>query len=236
MITIRSRYIRKVGVLFSLMLVVAAAVATRSAYATHSTPAGCFDPSGTPLGIVVLDPGHGGSDRGAYNETYNLKESDVVLDLAFRTKDRLTASGYRVCLTRTTPNVNPSNTQRAQYANEVHGDVFVLIHLNGSTNKDVNYTSTFWGKKSKDLRLSEHMLGYLQDLTVAGGDFVGQFASGALLKSNMEATLTESAFLTNDAEAKLLADESTTGTTRRDTIAQALANGISTWAGSQTPK
>lgn len=231
--TMRSRYIRTVGVLFALMLAFGTSSATRTATATHTEPEGCFPPTTTtpPIGIVVLDPGHGGSDSGAVAPN-GLLEKDVVLDIADRARKLLVTSGYRVCLTRTT-DMNLTNTQRAQYANNVHGDVFVLIHLNGSTDPKVNYTSTFWGKKSKDLKLSQHMLEKLKGLTAQEGDFVGQFASGALLKSNMEATLTESAFLTNDDEAKLLANTSTSGT-RRDEIAKALADGISTWDGSRT--
>jgi len=232
--TMRSRYIRTAGVLLMLMLALGTSSATRTVRAAQAVPTGCTDPTdGTFTGVVVLDPGHGGSDSGAYNAVYNLKESDVVLDIAFRARDRLIGLDYRVCLTRTALNVNPSNTQRAQYANSVAGDVFVLIHLNGSSDKTVNYTSTFWGKKTKDLKLSEHMLSVLRSLTAQDGDFVGQFASGALLKSNMEATLSESAFLTNDAEAGLLVDTTTPGN-RRDQIAQALTDGISSWPGSRT--
>ena len=233
MSTRSSPYIRTAGVLLAFMLVLGTTLATRTARAAVSVPAGCTDPTdGSFTGVVVLDPGHGGSDPGAVNAMYNLEESDVVLDIAFRSRDQLIGLDYRVCLTRTT-DVNPTNTQRAQYANSVNGDVFVLIHLNGSTTESVNYTSTFWGKKRKDLALSEHMLGFLKGLTEQEGDFVGQFASGALLKSNMEATLTESAFLTNNAEASLLADTTTVGN-RRDQIAQALATGISNWRGSRT--
>jgi len=214
------------------MLAFGTSSATKTAGAALAVPVGCTDPTDGFTGVVVLDPGHGGSDSGAYNAMYDLKESDVVLDIAFRTRDQLIGLDYRVCLTRTT-DVNLTNTQRAQYANSVKGDVFVLIHLNGSSDPNVNYTSTFWGKKNKDLKLSQHMLGALDDLTVQGGDFVGQFASGALLKSTMEATLTESAFLTNNDEAKLL-DTEISGTVRRDQIAGALATGISKWSGSRT--
>ena len=234
--TIPSRYIRTAGVLLMLSVAFGTGSATRTASAALSVPAGCTDPTdGTFTGVVVLDPGHGGSDSGAYNAMYNLKESDVVLDIASRARNQLIGRDYRVCLTRTEPNVNPTNTQRARYANSVNGDVLVLIHLNGSSDQTVNYTSTFWGKKIKDLKLSEHMLGALKDLTApeGGRDFVGQFASGALLKSNMEATLTESAFLTNDDEAGLLADTTTSGN-RRDKIAEALTAGISSWSGSRT--
>ncbi len=50
---------------------------------------------------VVLDPGHGGSDAGAANGTYSLKEKDQTLDVAYRLKALLEASGATVYMTRT---------------------------------------------------------------------------------------------------------------------------------------
>ena len=177
-------------------------------------------------GVIALDPGHGASDGGA-TTTVNgqqLFERDLVLDIAGRTKDILVNNGYRVCLTRTTNHTNPTNTQRAQYANSVQAKLFVLIHLNGSSNPTVNYTQTFWGKKNKDLRFTQHMAAALDGLLSNETARVGQFASGALLKSTMPATLTESVFLTNSTEAERLQTAE-----RRQEIAQALATGIMTF-------
>ncbi len=210
----------KLAALLALTLLLAATLTVPNAYAAS----GCYG-SGSN-GTVALDPGHGGSDPGTSNATYGLVEKEVVLDIAFRTKDILTSKGYRVCLTRIDNSSNPSNTQRAQYANSVGAKVFVLIHLNGSTDKSVNYTSTFWGKKIKDQELAKHMYNRLKSSLGLPGGYVGQFASGALLKSKMPATLTESVFLANDEEAARLADSSGS---RRQQIAQALADGIDTW-------
>jgi N-acetylmuramoyl-L-alanine amidase len=71
--------------------------------------------------------------------------------------------------------------------------------------------------------LSKDVAGQTVNLTDGG---VGQFATGALLKSNMPGTLAETVFLTNNAEATRLLDESATG--RRQQIAAALAQGIVT--------
>ena len=212
-----------------------------------------------PLGIVIaLDPGHGGTDPGTKNtvdddrntldivesddpntltveSTVTLFERNLNLDIADRTADLLAGQGYTVCLTRINNDKNPTNTQRAQFANSKGAKLFVLIHLNGSSNDATNYTQTFWGKKIKDLKFSDHMYNkaLLPSLGIDGNG-VGQFASGALLKSNMPATLTESVFLTNDVEAGRLVDsrpfqDDGTTPTRRQQIAQALAAGISTY-------
>jgi N-acetylmuramoyl-L-alanine amidase len=200
----------------------------------------CFSPtypnSTTPK-IVVLDAGHGGTDSGTSNTVNGViyYEKDLTLDLAFRTKDLLvndtsTATRYKVCLTRT-GDIDLTNTQRAQYANSVGGQALVLIHLNGASDHTVDYTRTYWGKKNKDEAFSTVMYNALYPGLGIPGQGVGQFASGALLKSNMPSTLTESVFLTNDSEAMRLADANSdlTASTRRNQISQALSSGINGW-------
>jgi N-acetylmuramoyl-L-alanine amidase len=232
----RPLFIRMVGALFALTLALAALLVAPPA----SAAGGCFNNTG-PKGTVALDPGHGADDPGARVITSQgeLLEKNLNLDIAGRTRDILTARGYRVCLTRTDDTTNPTNTQRAQYANSVGAKVFVLIHLNGSSDPTVNYTETFWGKKNKDLAFSQWMYNRLypalddvnwdgtRDYQV-GGHGVGQFATAALLKSVMPGTLTESVFLTNSAEAERLTNISSTG--RRQQIASVLADGIDSWS------
>jgi len=186
---------------------------------------------------VVLDPGHGGpSDTGTSNygtlpdgTKVLLVEKDLTLDIAIRTRNILISApyNYRVCLTRTS-DIALTNTQRAQYANSVSANVLVLIHLNGSSDHTMDYTQTFWGKKNKDQQFSAAIYNALFPALGIPGHGVGQFASGALLKSNMPATLAETVFLTNDNEANLLVDTGPSGN-RRQQIATALAQGIHNW-------
>lgn len=234
----RSYAPKKAGALVALALVLAATLFAPRAYAAG----GCFNdtPTARAQGTVALDPGHGAGDTGATKTTSQglLLEKNLNLDIAGRARDILVARGYRVCLTRVDDTTNPTNTERAQFANSVGARVFVLIHLNGSSDPTVNYTETFWGKKNKDQAFSQWMYNALypalddvdwngtRDYAV-GGAGVGQFASGALLKSTMPGTLTESVFLTNNAEAERLV--ATGSTSRRQQIATLLANGIHTW-------
>jgi len=55
--------------------------------------------------LIVIDPGHGGRDLGARhfdsNGHMDFYESQVNLDLALKVRDRLSARGFRVLLTRT---------------------------------------------------------------------------------------------------------------------------------------
>ena len=84
--------------------------------------------------LVVLDPGHGGSEPGAANDEYSLVESQVALDLAELTAARLRAimPRTRVMLTRSS-DVDLSLEERCALANAMEADAFVSIHLNASS-------------------------------------------------------------------------------------------------------
>jgi N-acetylmuramoyl-L-alanine amidase len=180
-------------------------------------------------GDIVLDPGHGGSDTGAVNKAYNLKESEEVLKVANILKGLLVEDGYAVCMTRTTNAETLSNNDRYTYANSTGARILVSIHMNGSTNPATDYTTTLFGKWRKDKELAYEVFEGLSTLPAASGTGTiatrtpYSFASGVLLKSNMPATIAETVFITNDKEAALLSDS--TGT-RRQQIAGALRTGI----------
>lgn len=190
--------------------------------AVYAKPTTGGKPSPTPATskIVILDPGHGGSDPGAiYN---GLRESDVNLDIAYRLKEVLIANGYTVHMTRECDEYK-TNNDRYTFANEMNGSMLISIHLNASNDHNINYTKGFYGKKGKDLDFTNEMHQALYPtLGIADGG-VGQFASGVLLKSNMPSTIAETVFITNDYENSLLKDG--TGL-RQQKIANALYQGI----------
>jgi N-acetylmuramoyl-L-alanine amidase len=80
--------------------------------------------------MVVLDPGHGGSNPGATGVT-GLHEKQLSLVLASRVADRLRARGIAVQLTRTTDRTLTLR-QRVAFADGVPADLFVSIHANAS--------------------------------------------------------------------------------------------------------
>lgn len=80
---------------------------------------------------VVLDPGHGGMDPGAIGPT-GLKEKNVALDIALKTKKLLTSKlGMKVVLTREKDEFVPLR-KRAAIANNAKADLFISIHINAS--------------------------------------------------------------------------------------------------------
>ncbi len=82
-----------------------------------------------PVTTVVLDPGHGGHDRGAISR-FGF-EKDFALDVALRARILLEKAGYKVVMTRSTDVFIPLE-QRPAVANRIANSIFVSIHFNSS--------------------------------------------------------------------------------------------------------
>lgn len=95
----------------------------------------------TPLRIykypsVMLDPGHGGSDRGVV-VTKNGKtrsEAYLMLDLANRIKENLSGRGINVRLTRTS-SIDMTLDERISLANSRKADLFLSLHSSASSDQ-----------------------------------------------------------------------------------------------------
>jgi N-acetylmuramoyl-L-alanine amidase len=85
---------------------------------------------------VVLDPGHGGHDKGQVSR-YG-PEKDFALDVARKLRPILQAKGFRVIMTREGDYFVPLEV-RAKIANSARNSIFVSIHFN-ATNDDPNAT------------------------------------------------------------------------------------------------
>jgi N-acetylmuramoyl-L-alanine amidase len=90
--------------------------------------------------IVVLDPGHGGSNRGAKGAT--LHEKQVTLVLANLVADRLRAKEISVTMTRTDDRTLTLR-QRVAIADRLPADLFVSIHANASPTRTQRGFETF---------------------------------------------------------------------------------------------
>lgn len=82
-----------------------------------------------PVDTVVLDPGHGGHERGAVSR-YGF-EKDFTLDVALRARDLLEAQRYKVVMTRSSDIYVPLET-RADIANRTANSILVSVHFNQS--------------------------------------------------------------------------------------------------------
>jgi N-acetylmuramoyl-L-alanine amidase len=99
------------------------------ALATALAAPGARAEQGKPL-IVVIDPGHGGSNpRSGARGTRGLLEKNIVLEVSRRLKATLEAAGATAILTRE-DDVDLPLSARAVIANEADADVFLSIHCN----------------------------------------------------------------------------------------------------------
>jgi N-acetylmuramoyl-L-alanine amidase len=85
--------------------------------------------------VIVIDPGHGGSDGGTQGSRQQL-EKNLALDWALRLKPLLEDNGWEVHLTRAT-DTDVSLAERIALADRVGADLFVSLHFNGLSG-DVN--------------------------------------------------------------------------------------------------
>ena len=79
--------------------------------------------------VVVIDPGHGGSNAGARGVV--LVEKQLTLQIANRVADKLRSRDIDVQLTRTDDRTLTLR-QRVAFADKVPADLFVSIHANAS--------------------------------------------------------------------------------------------------------
>jgi N-acetylmuramoyl-L-alanine amidase len=111
-------------------------------------------PPGTPgaaprtVARVILDPGHGGSDKGARGPN-GTEEKDVALDIARRVAPVLTGQGIEVELTRDDDSF-VSLEERTARANAFAADLFVSIHCNASEGRARRGLETYILDTSRD--------------------------------------------------------------------------------------
>ncbi|MCL2488653.1 MAG: N-acetylmuramoyl-L-alanine amidase, partial [Oscillospiraceae bacterium] len=80
---------------------------------------------------IMLDPGHGGKSIGTAGG--NIAEKTLVLKYALQLRDKLTALGATVGMTRTT-DVYLELAERVDKTREFNADLFVSVHMNGLSN------------------------------------------------------------------------------------------------------
>ncbi|MDD5728488.1 MAG: N-acetylmuramoyl-L-alanine amidase [Victivallales bacterium] len=89
---------------------------------------------------IMLDPGHGGKDKGGIGRRLN--EKILTLPLAFKVAGILQQKGYEVFLTRTSDRFIELR-DRPELARKVNADVFVSIHANKAADSSVTGIETF---------------------------------------------------------------------------------------------
>jgi len=91
--------------------------------------------------MVVIDPGHGGSDPGGIRGQA-VPEKTVALDTALRLQELLQRAGLRTVMTRSTDIFVPLSV-RSTIADAEHDAIFVSIHYNASPRRSAHGIETY---------------------------------------------------------------------------------------------
>ncbi len=176
--------------------------------------------------LIVIDPGHGGSDPGAVRGS--LQEKSLALDIARRVRDILVARGWQVLMTRTDDRdvfaANDSARDELQARDDVANSrgarLLVSIHVNSYVNSGPHGVATYYYKPS-DLALAQSVSRRIAAELGVNNNGVIKDKLYVINHAAMPAALVETAYLSNPDDFALLQSGSW-----RQKVAQAIADGI----------
>lgn len=162
--------------------------------------------------VIVIDPGHGGSDSGAIGPN-KTQEKKITLAVGQKVKTLLESAGAKVLMTRQTdvdvygPNASAVDELRARtkVANNNKADVFVSIHINAFSNPTVGGIATYYYRNSgygamlaNNIQNNLAKIGGFQDRGINSAGFY------VIKNTEMPAVLAELGFISNPNEEKNL--------------------------------
>lgn len=178
--------------------------------------------------IVVIDPGHGGSDAGAIGPS-GVTEKSVSLAVSLKAQKLLTEAGYRVVMTRTTdidvaaPGV-PDGVELQARVDKAppNADLFISVHCNAFSNSHANGMETFHAPGAvRGERLARLLNEELEKLGGLNNRGVKAARFYVMTHSKCPASLIELGFITNYREERLLASGD-----YQQKLAQAITNAV----------
>ena len=160
-----------------------------------------------------------------------LAEYELNLTLALKLQKELESRGYQVIMVRTTHDIDISNSQRAEVANNANADAFIRIHANGSDNQSVHGAMTICQTSSnpynaslyaESKELSENVLDELVAATGCKKQRVWETDTMSGINwCQVPVTIVEVGYMSNPDEDRLLASED-----YQNKLVLGMANGI----------
>ncbi len=197
--------------------------------------------------VIVIDPGHGGSNTGTHSVLDGRFEKEFTLEWALQLAPLLATNGWKVFLTRTN-DVDVSLEDRTAFAEAHHADLFISLHFNsaapdqkqagletycltptGMSSTLIRGFNDFWSDNysnnafdSENLQLAVRLHAAL--LRTAGLEDRGVRRArfiGVLHDQRRPAVLIEGGYLSNPHEAKMIESAEF-----RQKLAEAIANAL----------
>ena len=162
---------------------------------------------------VVIDPGHGGHDKGCqWGRVY---EKHLCLDTSLRLENTLRSKGYRTALLRRS-DYFISLPQRVTMASRYRNAIFVSVHYNFTWRQEACGIETFYYSQDSQSLASYVQAGMLK--RVRGVNRGVKYARYYVIRNaKMPAVLVECGFVSNQGERDKM---------RKAWYRQAVADGI----------
>jgi N-acetylmuramoyl-L-alanine amidase len=173
---------------------------------TINDPAPTTGPSPVAGKVIVIDPGHGGTNPGAVGVT-GLLEKVVVLDVSLRVAEKLRQAGATVVMTRSGDSTLYL-ANRVTVAQSARAHAFVSIHANAHPDRNISGTETYYYRNKANYLEGYYLAAHLQnelvkalglrDIGIKHGNF------HVIRETTMPSALVELAFLSNHYDESLL--------------------------------
>jgi N-acetylmuramoyl-L-alanine amidase len=171
---------------------------------------------------------------GTQGVSSGVAEYELNLTIALKLKEELSNRGYDIFMIRETNDIDLSNKERAEMANESGSDIFIRIHADSSANADVTGTSTLYPSEDNPFvsNLSKDSFALSVFLVDAVCEETGSKNRGAIARDDMSGinwctipvSIIEMGFLSNQTEDTLMQTEE-----YQDKIVQGICDGIDSY-------
>ena len=211
-------------------------------------------------GLVVIDPGHqqyanteqepvgpGASETkikvsgGTTGTATGVPEYELTLDIGLQLRDKLLERGYQVIMVRDINEVDISNSERAEIANEADADVFIRLHANGSPDSSVTGAMTICQTPANPYNgdiyeqsraLSENILDSYIYKTGINRQYVWETDTMSGINwSEVPTTILEMGFMSNTGEDRSMQDDD-----MQQKMVEGIADGIDEYMKQFPPK